>query len=906
MTAPTATSAPRPAPRRWGWWLTGGLVLTTAVAGVAGWTERQSIGATVLKSWLKGQGVEGDVIFTTFGPNGLSGALRIGPRDHPDLTVDVAEVSYALHGPWDGKALTVDLSKIRMVRPVLRGAWRDGALHFGGLDPLIQKALAQPEDPDRKLPDIIVENGRLALTTPFGAMEGEGSGELASGRLVRLDASLAPAEAHTSVLQASLKAAELHLVRRDDRLLWAGEVHANTLKGEGLAAHGVDLRMTGESPYPDLKTGRADGRASLVLTSNFTDLSASGVAVRELSQTTQFDGDLLGETAAGYLQSRFSTGAVLPGKGLALARLAGKFAGPARLTPEGVILTLNGMADTSGVMRGRRFVLKAPGQSLRVSVANSMSVEGRGPFDLISEGASGKLDLDRYRLDARGLTAHGRLTARGNLGPIQEGAVDIRAAVVAANGVVGVMAEGCAPVTVKRLDLGANSVTGLSGELCPSLIRVTASGFRFEGAYRKVAAQAPSLEVSIADGEGQLRASGPDLTFDTTLTRAKVSDLSIARRFQPVLAAGAISGTDMDFKGAFQVTDGYARPLAAAQLKQVGSSGHLTVDTGSIAFAEGGLQPREISPLASGLGSSVVGQVRFQGDLDWKGEDLASHGQLDIARLDFVSAAGPVKSLKGQVAFSSLLPLKATPGQTLHVDSVASLAALTNADVTFGLDHDALQVQATGFSLAQGRVVLQPFEIPLAANAPWSVVADLKGVQLSELVEASPFADRMDLIARVDGHIPLSFRKGTVQVAGGELHAIEPGRLSIRREALTQVQAAGGPTKPAASAEVDPYSDFAFQALENLAFTQLDARVDSLADGRLGIRFHIKGEHSPPVNPEIRLTLREILTQKIKRTLPLPKGVKVDLSLDTSVNLDQLLDDFDQYQALRSSAAVQP
>ena len=152
----------------------------------------------------------------------------------------------------------------------------------------------------------------------------------------------------------------------------------------------------------------------------------------------------------------------------------------------------------------------------------------------------------------------------------------------------------------------------------------------------------------------------------------------------------------------------------------------------------------------------------------------------------------------------------------------------------------------------------------------------------------------------------MSFRKGTVQIAGGELHAIEPGRLSIRREALTQVEAAGGPARPVAATAVDPYSDFAFQALENLAFTEMDARVDSQADGRLGVRFHIKGEHSPPVSPEIRLTLRELLTQKIKRTLPLPKGVKVDLSLDTSVNLDQLLDDFDKYQTLRNSAAVQP
>jgi len=137
-----------------------------------------------------------------------------------------------------------------------------------------------------------------------------------SGQLVRLDASLAPTEARSGPVQARLKSAELHLVRKEDRLVWAGDLHADFLKGEGLAAHGVTLRLTGESPYPDLKTGRADGRASLVLTSGFQDLTTSGITVQGGSQTTKFDGDLLGETATGRIQTRFSTGTLRSGETL--------------------------------------------------------------------------------------------------------------------------------------------------------------------------------------------------------------------------------------------------------------------------------------------------------------------------------------------------------------------------------------------------------------------------------------------------------------------------------------------------------------------------------------------------------------------------------------------------------------
>nr|QQZ50194.1 hypothetical protein JKL49_27415 [Phenylobacterium glaciei] len=71
--------------------------------------------------------------------------------------------------------------------------------------------------------------------------------------------------------------------------------------------------------------------------------------------------------------------------------------------------------------------------------------------------------------------------------------------------------------------------------------------------------------------------------------------------------------------------------------------------------------------------------------------------------------------------------------------------------------------------------------------------------------------------------------------------------------------------------------------------------------------FHIKGENAPPTHQEIWLTPQEIITRSfLTKKLPLPSGTKVDLTLDSSLNLDQLLGDFAEYQKLRGSDAVQP
>jgi hypothetical protein len=42
------------------------------------------------------------------------------------------------------------------------------------------------------------------------------------------------------------------------------------------------------------------------------------------------------------------------------------------------------------------------------------------------------------------------------------------------------------------------------------------------------------------------------------------------------------------------------------------------------------------------------------------------------------------------------------------------------------------------------------------------------------------------------------------------------------------------------------------------------------------------------------------------RTLPLPSGTGVNLTLDTSLNLDDLLSDYADYRRLHGSGPVQP
>jgi hypothetical protein len=97
---------------------------------------------------------------------------------------------------------------------------------------------------------------------------------------------------------------------------------------------------------------------------------------------------------------------------------------------------------------------------------------------------------------------------------------------------------------------------------------------------------------------------------------------------------------------------------------------------------------------------------------------------------------------------------------------------------------------------------------------------------------------------------------------------------------------------------------FAYQALENLAFTQLDAGVNSLPQGRLGVLFHINGRHDPPTRTRARISIFDLIRGRaFEKELPLPSGTPIELTLDTSLNFDELMA---AYSNAGRSSPVQP
>lgn len=477
----------------------------------------------------------------------------------------------------------------------------------------------------------------------------------------------------------------------------------------------------------------------------------------------------------------------------------------------------------------------------------------------------------------------------------------------------------CAPITAKAYALGDGPITAIKAQLCPAkapLVTADANGWsaalRFEDAEGELAIAQAKLqgvkgEATLGGVHGFERAS-------VQVASAAVTDAAPDRRFNPVLAKGQLVLSGGLWNGSFQATTPVGAPLAEIRLRHVVATGvgQADIDASKLAFAKGGLQPADLSPMAA-FATDAQGPASFTGVFAWTAQEATSRGRLVANRIDFTSPIGFVATLDGAVDFNSLAPLTTAPGQTLKIVKIDSIVPLTAVESVFQLAADTLKVSKTTFEVAKGRISIEPIEVPLGLDKPLSGTIVIEHLDLGEVIAASSLAEKVKVQAVVDGRLPFTFGPEGLRFHEGRITAIQPGRVELSRAALTGVAASpadspGAP--PPAPAQVNAIQDFAYQAMENLAFDQLEAGVNSTDNGRLGVLFHIKGQHDPKVAEKARVGILDLLRGRaFDKRIALPAKTPVDLTLDTSLNFDELLNAWKlafSKPAQPRSGAVQP
>jgi hypothetical protein len=453
----------------------------------------------------------------------------------------------------------------------------------------------------------------------------------------------------------------------------------------------------------------------------------------------------------------------------------------------------------------------------------------------------------------------------------------------------------CADVKLATLLAnGAPFVSAGAARLCAdpnkALFASDASGWRFGGRWDGATAVLDSLQSAMSAGDGRVDLSGnaSGLTSGTfEIAHSAVDDRLPAARFLQIAVSGRGTMTAKDANATLALS-AHDRAFASVAVKQslTDGSGSASIDATSLDFAASQFQPGDISPMLAMLGTRVTGKAAFTGQLAWKNGAIDSSGHLTANNVDFQSPLGQVRQANTDIAFSSLIPFAAGSGQTFSASRIDSLVPIETVATTFSFTQQAVRIESASAKLAGGTASVEPMTYVFAPDATTLGTLKLENIDLAPLLMAAGLASRVEANAHLNGSIPFSSGPEGLRFSNGTIAANAPGRLSIKREALVASAGvgAGGAAPPNA------VQDFAYQALENLAFDRLEGTVNSRPMGRLGVLFHIVGSNDPPQAAEARVGLFDLIQgSAFDKPIPLPKGTPIDLTLDTSINLDELL-----------------
>ncbi|HYG25887.1 MAG TPA: YdbH domain-containing protein [Caulobacteraceae bacterium] len=527
-----------------------------------------------------------------------------------------------------------------------------------------------------------------------------------------------------------------------------------------------------------------------------------------------------------------------------------------------------------------------------------------GGFDIAMRGGGlPELSAKVASWSYRGGDIDARLALKGSLDapPAQNAVIDAEGLLRVRGGRTTFELARCGRASAELIDFGDIDVTNASARVCAAggpLVVASGGTWQVAGRFEDAEGDIPVWSAAAADGSGRFDVGGSgDMDRAAIQVAAmRVTDTMAETRFNPVRARGHANLGRGLWRASFPFATDSDRPVGTFTLEHHVASGRggADIDATGLVFAEEGLQPAELAPLGQVI-RSAVGPAAFTGRLDWGDGTFTSSGDLAVNGLNFRSPAGQVTGLRSNMSFVSLVPLVTALNQTLTIDTLAAITPLTNIASTFDLAEDSVTLRTTTAEVGEGRADLETVTIPLAAKPSFEGVLNLHRLSVGALIENTSLADRIQVDAILDGRVPFRLSPEGLRFTQGHLEAVQPGRISISRTVLSNVSTEGGEAAHPMDATTpeEPFNavqDFAYQAMENLSFDELEATVNSLAEGRLGVLFRIKGYHDPKVAEEARISIFDALRgDALKQRVPLPKGTPVNLTLDTSLNFDELL-----------------
>ena len=856
------------------------LLLGVAAVLLSLWLARALLVARYARSYFRDHGVDAAVEIGELGFSGVSGRFALGPSNAPDLSAEKIELKF---DPLQWKPVVVE---VRLIHPLVRArVGADGRVTLGSLQGWID-SLGHQQGKSEFVSDnltVSLTGLRALLSTPAGPLEAAGD--------VRLVKNV-PASARLQIHPAALIWKDIHVALRAASLDYRGGNADIRFQGDvtyqGQMARGIDASLVlsglrwSDGVSADLLHLAADARSCGPLSDPKLDLTARDLVASGSGMRT----DMTVAASAGMHADIAVPRDPALGRAVAanLARLDLNFAAHVEKRGKAIQAHFTGPVSIKG----------AHGASLRLSgLGISGSPDNLNAAFKADLGGGGlpslKASVDSLVWSGGGLTASTAFSTRFSYAMLHDAALSAGGVLSWQSGRYAFTPKACGHVSLAAFHPAASDLAkNIQGAVCPVAGRPLISGegahWIFHGAARGASAFLPLANAQADQVAGQLafEGLGGDFHGQVSGLTGQISDKTAPARFKPLLGNGSVALANGVWRGQLAVSSGKKDPLGDVSFQHVMATGtgsaHIAAPR--LVFASGKFAPEDLSTLLAAF-RKAEGTANFQGDVSWTRDAITSHGTLDIGSLDFLTPLGTAHAIKTRLEFTSLLPPRTAESQQVTISRIDWTLPFSSVDLRFSFDPALVKVSALSSGWAEGKASLDAFSVNPAQPGHIAGAAQFQSITLGSLVAASNLGSKLKLTGKISGRVPFTLGPDGLRVTNGHIASDGPGRLSVDRSLWMQGDAA---------ISSNAVQDFAYQALENLAFDSMSAELNSVANGRLQVVFHIKGRSDPPKAQTADVAITDILNgTALYKPIPLPSGTPIDLTLDTSLNFDELL-----------------
>ncbi len=358
-------------------------------------------------------------------------------------------------------------------------------------------------------------------------------------------------------------------------------------------------------------------------------------------------------------------------------------------------------------------------------------------------------------------------------------------------------------VTEAAVRLGAESVTRLDiGTLSGRF------GDIIGGDFADLGGQIGTVPLVISGGAGTWKADDAGLSLAGKL---QVADTAAPMRFHPLASDDAmlrLVGNDIVATAGLK-TPAAGVPVGRVEIRHDLSTGKgvATIAVPGLRFAEGGLQPSDLTPLTFGVIADVGGSVEGEGRIQWSPEAVTSTGRFGTRATDLAAAFGSVRGLATEVRFSDLLNMRTEPGQIATIAEVNPGVPVTSGTIRFRLlDSQRVEVEGGRWPFAGGELVLEPTILDFSQSRERRMTFQVIGADAALFLKEMAF-DNLDATGTFDGTLPMVFDEKGGRIEGGSLRARAGGSIAYVGEISQR--------------DVGFWGNMAFQALKALDYRSL-------------------------------------------------------------------------------------